>query len=567
MVMESIIGSHRERNTLYCTRPGAFVGGSLQVGKVLIGAFFCALSTAVSCVGEDGEEPVSWPDVAVDPTPVVLKRLTKAQYSNSILDLVGEDIAVPISLEPDAAVDGFLVVGGSKSSISALGVERYETAAHDIAEQAMSSSSIREALVPCVPAGDSDASCSEAFVQSFGRRAFRRPLTDEETTRYVGVAVEAANKLGDFHQGLAFAMAGLLQSPHFLFRIELGESADGRLAYTDYEMATRLSYFLWNTTPDDELLDAAEAGSLADEAGLAKQVDRMLASPKAREGLRNFFYERFALHELDDLVKDGDIFTSMSAELGPAAREETLSAVEDLVFDRDADYRTIFTSRKTFVDRRLASLYDVPAPDLEQFAATMLPADGPRAGLLGHASVLALHAHSTSTSATLRGKFIRVVLLCMVIPPPPADVDTSLPEANETFPTLRDRIAQHNNDPACASCHSVLDPIGLGLEQFDGIGQFRLDENDATIDPSGDLDGVTFAGAVQLGEAIAQHDEVGRCLTRHLYRYAIGTTETKAEAALLDQLGEQFEHDGHRIKALMRRIALSDGFRFAQEAP
>jgi hypothetical protein len=529
-------------------------------------ALGCALATAVSCGGEETEEPRVWPEVAVEPTTVVLKRLTKAQYTNSVHDLVGGTIAVPISLEPDDGADGFLVVGGSKSSISTLGVERYESAAYAIAEQAMAHLSVRDALVPCEPTVADDAACMQQFVEAFGLRVFRRPLNEDELTRYVGVGIEAANKLGDFYAGAEFSLAGLLQSPHFLFRVELGEPDGGRLRYTDYEMASRLAFFLWNTTPDDLLLDAASAGTLSNDADLAKQITRMLADTRARQGVRNFFTERFELYLLDDLVKDGDIFTSMSAELGPDAREQTLLTIEDLVFDRDGDYRTLFTSRRTFVNRKLASLYAVPAPSLDGFGAITLPESGPRAGLLGHASLLSLHAHSTSTSATLRGKFIRTALLCSEIPPPPADVDTSLPQATKTFPTLRDRIAQHNSDPACAVCHSFLDPVGLGLERFDGIGEFRVTENDAPIDPSGEVDGSSFADAEGLGQVIAAHPNVAACVTRHLYRYAIGTLEGEGDETQIDQLTEQLVYDGYSLKRLLRRIAMSDGFRFATEA-
>jgi len=525
-----------------------------------IGWAACGLLAAC---GSDGETGQSWPDVDVDPTPVVIKRLTTSQYENAVHDLVG-DVAVPINLEPDTAEAGFLVVGGAQSSISALGVERYESAAYDIAEQAMEDSTIASRLVPCTPAGTKDEACFGEVVRAFGRRAFRRPLTEAEQGRYVDVALEAAGKLGSFDDGVEFALAGMLMSPHFLFRIELG-SGEGMRPYTDYEMATRLSFFLWNSTPDDALLDAAEHGELTDPATLEHHVDRLLASERAREGVRNFFSERFELQELDDLVKDGEVFTEMSAELGPNAREETLRVVENLVFDREADYRDLFTSRRTFVNRKLASLYNVPAPALDGFGPTILPRDGGRVGLLGHASILALHAHATSTSATRRGLFVRQTLLCGTVPPPPADVDTSLPEATETFPTLRDRIDQHLSDPVCSSCHLALDPIGLGLEQFDGIGKFRIVENGETIDPSGDLDGKSFSDGASLGEAVASHPDVASCLVRHLYRYAIATEEGDGDQALIDQLTQQLVVDGYRIKPLLRRIALSEGFRYGKE--
>jgi hypothetical protein len=527
-----------------------------------------ALSAVVSSC--DDAKPLGstiGPPPPAEATPVVLKRLTKAQYTRSAIDLIG-DIAVPISLEPDEASDGFLVIGGSKTSISALGVDRYEAASYDIAGQAMKPGPIRDRLVPCTPTAAVDKSCAEKFVRSFGRRAFRRPLQDDEAQRYIAIAEKAANTLNDFHQGLAFALAGMLQSPSFLFRVELGEPAPDRsgLRYTSLEMATRLGYFLWNTTPDDELLDAAERGELVDRAGLERQVDRMIASPKARHGLRNFFSERLALYQLDDLVKDTKIFPQTSAELGPDAREETLRTIEDLVFDRDADFRQMMTSKRTFINRRLAALYDVQAASLDGFAPVLLPKDSERQGLLGQASVLAQYAHSTSSSSTLRGKFMRTVLLCATIPPPPADVDTSLPEPSPELPTLRDRMKNHMENPSCNSCHFFLDPIGLGLERFDGIGKYRLTEQKVAINPSGNLDRVPFDDARGLGEAIAQHRDFHRCLTRHLYRYAVGRLETDGEEDLLEWLSLALANDGFRVKPLLKHVVMSEGFRFAKEA-
>jgi len=516
--------------------------------------------------------------VEVDPAPVVLKRLTKAQYRNSIQDLFGEHIAVPISLEPDVPEHGFLTVGGSVSGISALGVERYETAAFDLAAQVLEPGEARDALMPCEPSASDDVACANLFITRVGREVFRRPLTNDEVARYQSVWAQAVAVLAaqdgeppqgeppHFYDGLTFSLAGLLQSPHFLFRVELGAQQGETLAYTDYEMATRLSYFLWNTTPAPWLLDAAERGELNDDATLSAHIDQMLRSNKARAGIRNFFSERFELHLLDDLVKDGEVFTSHSADLGPEAREETLTLIEHAVFDEDADYRDLFTTRTTFLNRRLAALYGVAAPALEGFAQTTHAESSPRAGLLGHASLLALYAHSASTSSTLRGKFIRKVLLCGEIPPPPADVDTSLPEPSGTMPTLRDRIQEHLVNPSCAACHSYMDPIGLGLEQFDGLGRFRTHENDHPIDPSGDLDGTPFADAAALGEVIRNHPEVSPCLVRHLYRYALAVPEGDAYEDQLGQLSEQFAFEGYRVLPLLARIALSKGFRSASPA-
>ncbi|MSP24367.1 MAG: DUF1592 domain-containing protein [Myxococcales bacterium] len=529
---------------------------------------------AGSCANTEPVPMLAEPSApAVTPAVATIKRLTRSQYRNAVRDLLG-DVAVPIALEPDAEVDGFLLLGGGTTSVSALGVERYESAAFDLASQALKDTAIAKALVPCAPADDTkaDASCVDAFVRSFGRRAFRRPLTDEEAARYTSLATLAGDKLGSFRAGVEFALAGLLESPHFLFRVELGEPVPGAKnpeirRYSSFEMASRLSFFLWGTTPDDALLDAAARGDLLADDGLAHEVDRMLMSSRARAGLRTFFEERFALYRLDDLVKDTTLFSSMSADLGPDAREETLSSIEEMVFDRDEPYPNLLTRRRTIVNRRLASLYGVPASSLDGFAPVTLPENGARAGLLGNASILALYSHSTATSSTLRGKFTRTALLCATIPPPPADVDTSLPEPSEVLPTLRDRMSEHVTNPVCASCHTFLDPIGLGLENFDAIGRFRQTEQDVLIDASGELDGTSFGDARGLGAAIAQHPDFPACLARHLYRFALGVTETDTDEPLIAWLTERFIADGQRVRPLLRRVVMSDGFRRVKEAP
>lgn len=536
-----------------------------------LSAILAPLTLAAVAACEDapprGAETPPAPPPPVEPSATVLKRLTRSQYRQTVRDLLGE-VAVPPSLEPDVASAGFLAVGSSETSISSLGVDRYESAAYDLAAQAMKPGAARDRLVPCQPAAVVDEPCAGTFVERFGRRAFRRPLSGDEVARYVGVATQAATTLDDFHRGLEFALAGMLQSPNFLFRVELGEpdQETGALRYTSWEMATRLAYFLWNTTPDDELLDAAERGELVDDASLRRQVDRMLASPRARDGVRNFFDERFGLYRLADLVKDPTVFSQASADLGPDAREETLRTLEDLVFDRDADVREMMTSSRTFLNRRLATLYEVPAPSLDGFAATTLPG-GDRRGLLGQAGILALYAHATSSSSTLRGKFMRTTLLCGTIPPPPANVDTALPEPTPELPTLRDRMRSHMENPECAACHSLMDPIGLGLENFDGLGRHRIAEQGVTIDPSGDLDGVSFSSASELGSAMAASPEFSTCLVRHLYRYATGRLESDGEDALVGWLRGALERHEFRLKPLLAEVATSEGFRLAKEAP
>ncbi len=535
---------------------------------------FCALlacGALLGCEAEPTETPPTTPDEApADPAtvefearPPPVPRLTAAQYANSIAALFGDDIVVPPEPEPDAREGGLLAVGAGVSTLSPRGVENFERAAYAVAGQVLDAER-RDRVLPC-PAAELDRSCMEAFTAEWGRRIWRRPLTADEITRLAEVGERAGETLGDAVAGLEYTLAGLLQSPNFLFRRELGEPdpADaGRRRFTDYEMAARLSFLLWNVTPDDALLDAAEAGELTTAEGLRAHAERMYADPRSRDGVMRIFIEWLGLDDLDELRKDTAVFVAMSPEVGSAARTETLSLIDDLVFARDADFRGFLTERRTFVDRKLAALYGVRAPARDGFAPVDLTGSG-RRGFLGQVSFLALNSHPTSTSATLRGKFVREKLLCQVVPPPPSDVDTSIPEPSGTTRTLRERVAEHLTNPACAGCHELTDKVGLAFETFDGLGVARTLDHGAVIDPSGDLDGVPFSDADQLVELIAGDPGFGFCVARHVFRYGTGTLDARDQEALVQTLADRFAADGHRFEGLLFDFIASPAFREA----
>jgi hypothetical protein len=335
-------------------------------------------------------------------------------------------------------------------------------------------------------------------------------------------------------------------------------------------MASRLAFFLWNSGPDDALLQAAAAGDLADTDTLREVVRDMLTDDRARRGVRAFADDWLELDGLVELGKDPSAFAYFSPKVGQNAREETLSVFEHLVIDADADFRTLMTTRTTFVNSRLAALYGVPSPAVHGFGQTTLPDDGPRAGLLGHASVLALHASPNRSSPTLRGLFVRERLLCQAMPPPPANVDTTIPESSADAPTMRERLAVHLETPACAGCHLMTDPIGLGLERFDGLGGFRATENDALIDPSGAIDGADFDDARGLGEALANHPAFVPCIVDTLWEYANGRLSQSADHLQTDDLVTRFESSGYQLLSLLEDVVLSHGFRHVgslEEAP
>lgn len=521
-------------------------------------AFFALCLLA--CDGEKARTPAETkapvpPSGPVGPATATLRasqRLTQAQYKNAIRDLFGKEIVVPPALEPDVAFDGFDAVGASTSTISARGVEQYEAAAFAIGNQLVANPGLLSKVLTC---SSRDDACARTFVSTMGRRIFRRPVTPEETTKFAALITTSGTTLGSFEKGIPFGVAAMLQSPYFIYR-----SVDGGAnQYSGYAFASRLSFFLWNSTPDDALLDAAP--SLTTYDAVKAQVDRMIEDPRAREGLRNFVREWLRLGQLDRLAKDAKLFTTYSVELGPMAREETLRLFEDFVFERNADVRDVLTTRRTFVTPKLASMYQIPAPSAADFAPVEVPEDSARRGLLGHISILALNAHPTSSSATLRGKFVREKLLCAMIPSPPVNVNTALPEPTDSAKTLRQRVQIHFANASCAACHKIMDPIGLGLEQFDGIGRWRTKENGATIDPSGVLDGTSFQTPAELAQAIRDHRDFPPCITRKVWEYATGMKPTDADDPTLKAFTDHFAASGYRLKPLLVAIASSPAFR------
>jgi hypothetical protein len=548
---------------------------SASLLTVIAALAFCLPLGVVGCEG-DAIEPSAVADGAIpedafseappfEAAGPRLSRLTRRQYRATIHDLFGTWVAVPTNLEPDTEQHGLYAVGSTVASVSPLGVERYADAARNILGQLLESEEGRAALLVCEPLSATDPECLSSIVSEWGARIWRRALTEEEVSTTVALGIAAATTLESFDEAVRYALSALLQSPNFLYRVELGEEADGVRRYTNVEMASRLSYALWNTGPDEALLAAAKSGDLTRDDGLAAQVDRLLESDRARMGTRNFFAEWLELYHLDKLNKDPTIFFHFSAELGSAAREETLAMLERLVFDEDADIREMFHDRTAWVDRRLASIYNVPAAVDDGFGAIVLPEDGPRAGFLGQVSFLGLQAHAVSSSPTVRGVFVRERLLCQAIPTPPANLNTAIPEASKDAVTLKERLQVHMEDPSCAGCHAFIDPVGFGLEHFDGLGRYRILDNGGLIDTRGEIDGTEFDGARELAQVISDHPDFTSCVVEKLYTYLTGHAPEDGELGTLEDLEAAFTSGGHKVRALLREIVLSPGFRQVRE--
>lgn len=320
-----------------------------------------------------------------------MRRLTRSEFAHSLQDLLGEGVS-PLEVEADSRVDGFGSIGASTVATSPAGVVQYEAAARAAVTQLFEDDEELAARLSCVPQESSDVTCLEDALSSFARRAFRRPLIDDEKKRYVDLAVAIADtSAGDVVLGLESAISAILQSPNFLYRIELGTpNADGRLEYTEFELASRLAATLWNSVPDDILLDAAADGSLGTPEGLLAQAQRLVGDPRARRAVTAFANELFGLSHLEEASKDPELFPTWTPSLKEAMHEEFNRRVEDIVFDTPRDFFSLYDERITFVNPELARHYGLEEPSENVFERREFPDDSPRAGILGAGAILAL---------------------------------------------------------------------------------------------------------------------------------------------------------------------------------
>jgi hypothetical protein len=494
-----------------------------------------------------------------------LRLLTRAQFEASLRDLLGDVVVAPTEL--DTIANGFASVGATYATISPRGVEQYEAAVLAPLQQLFADPARRAGIVGCTPQGLDDQTCARRFVTDFGRRAWRRPLTGAEIERYTQLALGAGKALADAGAGLMHTTSALLASPNFLYRVELGEPdpAGGRFRYTGWEMASRLSYFFWNTTPDVDLLAAAEAGQLLTPEGVRAQVTRLLASPRARAGFADSFgRELVGLADLDDTPKDDARFTPT---LKQAMRAEVLRLFESRL-DGNADLLDLFDSTSTFANAELAAIYGITGIKGADLVPAQLPAAIPRAGLLGTAAFLALQSKQDATSPTVRGKFVRENLLCQEVPDPPDNLDTTLKEPPPGLkPTLREHMEMHRSNPVCASCHALIDPMGYAFESFDWVGAYRDKDNGKPVDTTGELEGVRFTNAREFAVALRKLPLAQDCLLRNVFRYAAGHKETEADEAELGAWKQTFEASGHALVPFLAAVAARDGFRTVSPTP
>lgn len=504
------------------------------------------------------------------PGPIAMRRLTRSQYVSSIRGVFGDDLEVLPPTEVDIRIEGLLTVGAGTASVTPAGIERYEASARQVAADVLGADR-RAQVLRCTPA-DRDApddDCARTFIEEIAPLVLRRSLRDGEADAYVAAARGVTETLGDFHQGLQAVLSAWLLTPDFLFiQAQTQPTVDGAddptptgLTLTGLTMASRLSYFLWNQGPDAALLAAALDGALDTNDGYEVQLDRLLTDEdKLAAGMRALFTDLYELDELDHVEKDLAAFPLFTSRAIEDAREQTLRTIVDHLLIRRLDYRDLFTTRKTFMTRNLGPIYNVPAG--EDWAAFEFPENSARGGILSHASFLALQARASRSSPVLRGVFVLDNLLCAPIPPPPADVNfEAIAPGSGAGDTARERLAVHRADPACAGCHDAIDPIGLALENFDAVGQFREMENDALIDSGGELFGTPFGDVRGFYRALRDSPLLTRCIVDKLFMHAVGREGIRDETPLLRAIERDFADNGHDFVVLLKTIAMTHSFR------
>lgn len=418
-----------------------------------------------------------------------------------------------------------------------------------------------DTLAPC-SGGEATPVCAARFVDSFGRRAFRRPLEESERKALLALYEGKAARAG-YAAGIQLVIQAILQSPQFLYRLEPnGASGPGLRALDGFEVATRLSYFIWASAPDDALLDAAASGRLSTQGEVETAARRMLQDPRAASGVKSFFRQWLGLRELD--TKESADPASFTPALRDAMVEETLRFSAGAVLDGGDALKTLLTSNKSYLNGPLAKLYGVPAPEGDGFRLVSLPPQQ-RAGVLTHASLMAVLSGAEQTSPIRRGKFVREKLLCHPIPPPPPSAVIAPPKVDPKHST-KERFIRHRTDPTCSACHELMDPIGFAFEHYDVVGAWRTMDGEVPVDAVGDVYGTddvdgSYTGAIELASKLAASEQVRRCMVTQWFRYGLGRAERDADEPVLEESYRTFAKAGFDVRELIVVIAGSPTFR------
>ncbi len=521
-----------------------------------------ALVAGLALVGCKKDDPATGPAApGIAPGANPMARLNTAQYVRSVEDLFGLSPSPRLGFPEDPVVDGYDNNVGN-NSLSQVRADALFDAAEGVAATLASDPG---AILPCDPAQVDDA-CIDAFIASTGRRVYRRSLTADEQAILRGLYdSEPSDPVAD---KLELTLTAMLFAPQFLYRPEF--VAGGELTpLSGTEIATRMAYALWASTPDDALLDAAESGVLDTPEGIEVEARRMLADAKGQRGVRTFLTQWADVRDLAMEPKDTDTYPRYGPDLVAAMERELDTFIDRTVWENSGNVADLLLSRDTEVNLELAILYNVDHPGDDSWVDVKLPKDK-RSGVLTLGAFLATKAHSIAPAPTQRGKYVRNRLLCQDIPPPPDDVDVNPPEPDNVT-TNRERNEQHSNDPACSGCHDYMDPIGYGFENFDSIGMWRDLDGGQPVDATGelfhteDIDG-PFDGANDLMAVLANSAQVRQCMAEQVFRYTYGRRSRFDDAGMLQIDAFASSTDGAIVEMLVGATT-SDGFRYRAGEP
>jgi len=537
-------------------------------------AILVAASAALAaCVGEigdggpaDGAHGSTPQALCATPDPVAspLRRLTRWEYDHTVADLLGDTSAPASSFVPESSQFGF-DNNAAGAALNPLVVEQFETAATALAAHAVTD---LPGLLQCDVAEKGEAACAKQFIRSFVRRAYRRPLADDEAQRFDEFYTKNAAAHG-FSTAIELVVRAALQSPHFLYRIELGmpsPETKNALRLSPYEVASRLSYLFWGSMPDEELLQAADAGKLRTAADVAAQARRLLAAEPGERAVKNFYAQWAQLGMLPNIDRDAP---ELTPAIATAMRTEVETMADAVVRKGDGKWSTLLTAPTSYMNAELAAFYGIEGPTGSEFEEVSL--DPSRyAGIMTRGALMALLAHPRQPSPVLRGKFVREQLLCSPLPPPPNNVDTTLPPIDPKA-TAREQLEQKTSVEPCKSCHGIINPPGFAFEHFDEIGRYREDDHGLDIDASGDLtasdaDG-HFEDHTDLLATLDGSQQARDCVVLHWFRYAYGRDRTDEDACTADQLGKIFEESDGNIAELLVGLTQTPAFLYRTALP
>lgn len=531
---------------------------------IVLSAFAFACSGTIG--DTSGVPPPSTSESALcngpaDPGRVTMRRLSRIEYTNTLRDLLGDTVDRTASLPADDRALGFDNIGDvlttSINHLTAYVDNGFEVAIAVMARDRARAQGTPARLLTCTPANQDDLACFRTIIHGLAKRAFRRPLTDAEKTGLDSALTDTRADGDDFDTALQVGVATVLSSPSFIFRVEA--QSGGATATEDlgaFELATRLAYFIWSSTPDDALLAAAENGSLKQPTVLAAEAQRMLADPRADGLVDHFASQWLGLGLLADARPDDDDFDE---DLRAAMAGETKQLFK-YALEHNAPITELFNATYTFVNGRLASHYGLAGITGSAFRRIDLPASRVP-GIMGHASYLTATSHPQKTSPVKRGKFVLDEVLCQAPGAPPADVDTKAGHVDPTAPK-REQLAQHRADPTCASCHVMMDPIGLAFEGFSNVGLPRTkDEMGNTPDVTATLpDGSSFVGPVPLVETLAADPETVSCSVQKIATFALGRAIKRTDRCAMSVIAEAAAASDYGLTDLVVAVATSKPF-------